>query len=224
MQSGTNNVIIHTSVKPENMSGPIIVEKTPRPAAKKHKVGYSERLLRNTAIACALLMGILTLKNVDAPWSQAAVSGIESALTMRLDPDASLGQLSFVRSIIPESTLVFLNITGKSIVEPVEGEVIHEYSAGQPWTVYRTDEGAQVKCAMAGNVSAVMQMDSGDWCMVVDHDGGIETMYAYIEKPNVDAGDAVARGEVVSSVNGGELYYEYRLNGKSVAPGTEADN
>lgn len=222
MQSGTNSVIIHTSVKPENLSGPVIVEKTPRPAAKRRKIGHSERLLRNTAIACALLMGILTLKNVDAPWSQAAVSGIESALTMRLDPDKSLGQLSFVRSIIPESTLVFLNISGNSHVEPVEGEVIHEFSEGQPWCVYRAEEGADVRCTMAGSVSAVAQMDSGDWCMVVDHGGGIETMYAYIEKPAVDAGDAVARGEVVSSIMGSELYYEYRLNGESVAPDTEA--
>ena len=220
MQSGSQHTVIHTAMKP------VVVQKSPeaqkktKAKTKKKRAGFSERLLRNTAISCALLLGILTLRNIDSPWSQAAVKGIESALTMRIDPDTSLGELSFVRSIVPESTLVFLNISGRCALDPVDGNISHEFREGQPWTVYECDEAEPVRSALAGNVSAVMQFDSGGWCAVIDHGKGIETMYAYMEKPLVDAGDSVSRGQQIGVASGGELYYEYRLNGESVEPGT----
>lgn len=222
MQSSRNSVIIHTAVKPDSI--PAAAAENAQTRTKSEKAGFGEKLLRNTAVACALLLGILTLKNIDAPWSQAAVSGIESALTMRIDPDESLGKLSFVRSIVPESALVFLNISGKGCVEPVEGDAVHSFSEGQPWTVYQCAEKAPVRSAMTGNVSAVTQLDTGDWCVVIDHGGGIETMYAFMEKPLVDAGDTVPRGAEIGSCMSTELYYEYRLDGKSVLPGTGAEN
>lgn len=189
-----------------------------KPKTRK-KAGFSERLLRNTAIACTLLLGILTIRNIDQPWSRTAISGIESALTMRIDPDASLGRLSFVKSIIPESTLVFFNMSGAATVEPVNGDVVHEYSDGQPWTLYSCEPAAEVRSTMSGTVSAVACMESGDWCVMVDHGEGVETMYAYMDKPSVDAGDQVECGETIGAARGESLYYEYRQDGASVAPG-----
>lgn len=225
MQSGTEQrIVIHTGIKPENV--PVTVVKPKNTAVKhaKRRVGYSERLLRNTAIACTLLMGILAVRNVDQPWSEAAVRGIESALTMRIDPDASLGRLSFVQSLMPESTLVFFNMSGSRPLDPVSGEIIHEYTGGQPWTVFSCNAGDTVRSALAGTVSAVSCMESGDWCVMVDHGGGIETLYAYMDKPDVDAGDDVVRGQALGVALGDSLYYEYRIDGKSVAPGEEAEN
>lgn len=185
----------------------------------RKNAGFSERLLRNTAIACTLLLGILTIRNIDRPWSRAAINGIESALTMRIDPDAGLGRLSFVKSIIPESTLVFFNMSGAEAVEPVNGDIVHRYSDGQPWTVYSCDPAAEVRSTMSGTVSAVACMESGDWCVMVDHGEGVETMYAYMDKPSVDAGDRVACGETIGAARGESLYYEYRQDGASVEPG-----
>ena len=224
MQTGGQSIVIHTAIKPEMAPKPAkTVKPKPKISRTEKRAGFSERLLRNTALACALLLGVMTLKNIDAPWSQAAVTGIESALTMRIDPDATLGELSFVRSIVPESTLVFLNISGSGDVEPVSGTVVHEYAEGQPWTLYSCSDGASVRSAMAGTVSAVACMNSGDWCVLVDHGDGIETMYAYMERPEVDAGDQVGRGQNIGSVRDGTLYYEYRVDGESVAPGTGAE-
>lgn len=223
MQTGSQQTIIHTAMKPTIVQDLPEEKKKKETRPKDKKVGFSEKLLRNTAIACALLLGILTLRNIDSPWSQAAVRGIESALTMRIDPDTSLGELSFVRSIIPESTLVFLNISGRGALDPVDGRITHEFRKGQPWTVYECEENEPVRSALAGNVSAVMQFDSGGWCAVIDHGEGIETMYAYMDKPLVDAGDTVSRGQQIGVASGGELYYEYRLNGESVEPGTGDD-
>lgn len=216
MQSG-KGTIIHTNIRPgstdECNKSPVIKQrKLPQ------KVGFSERLLRNTAVACALLLGILTLKNIDAPWSRSAVEGIEAALTMRIDPDGSLGDMSFVRSFLPESTLVFFDISSSGLLAPVEGEVTHEFYEGQPWMMYSCKAGTSVRSALAGNVSAVNSMDSGDWCVLIDHGDGKETMYAYLEKPNVDAGDRVVRGEKIGAVRGTNMYFEYRESGISTHP------
>ena len=145
--------VVHTLLKPEDT----VANNTKKPEIKKTKarrrVGFSERLLRNTAIACTLLLGILALKNVDAPWSQAAVSGIEAALTMRIDPDASLGEMSFVRSFIPESTLVFFDMSSSSPIEPVEGANVHEFMDGQPWTMYSCDTD-NTRCGSWGRITS----------------------------------------------------------------------
>ena len=221
---GNRENVIHTSIKPD---GCFVKETSPnlRPEISKtklrKKVDFSERLLRNTAIACMLLLGILTLRNIDAPWSQAAVNGIETALTMRIDPDSTLGDLSFVRSFLPESTLVFFNMSSEGPLDPVEGEIIHEYLEGQPWIMFAAEPGSSVRSVLAGTVSAVSCMESGDWCVLIDHGDGVETVYAYIEKPAVDAGDKIARGEQIGTLRSERLYYEYRLNGESIAPGGE---
>ena len=52
--------VIRTSFRPETPKP----EKQPR--KKRRKLTFSERLLRNTAVACALLLAILTVKNLDA--------------------------------------------------------------------------------------------------------------------------------------------------------------
>ncbi|MGI6239243.1 MAG: peptidoglycan DD-metalloendopeptidase family protein, partial [Christensenellales bacterium] len=184
----------------------------------RSKLTFSERLLRNTAIACALLLSILAVRNIDQPWSNAAVGGIESALTMRIDFDQSLGKLNFVRSIMPESSFVFFNISGMAPAQPVAGEVKHAFSEGQPWTMYRCDESAEVRAAMAGTVRAVVQLGSGDFCVLIDHGEGVETMYGYLDLPLVAQGATVARAESLGALRGDTLYYEMRVDGVSVDP------
>lgn len=110
-------------------------------------------------------------------------------------------------------------MSGAGTAEPVNGDVVHEYCPGQPWTVYSCDTAAEVRSTMSGTVSAVACMESGDWCVMVDHGEGVETMYAYMDKPSVDAGDRVERGETIGAARGESLYYEYRQDGASVAPG-----
>ena len=77
----------------------------PRTAPKKLAPG--DRLLRNSAVACAILLGILALGNMRQPWAEKAAGSIERALTMRIDLDDSIGELTFVRQIMPESALDF---------------------------------------------------------------------------------------------------------------------
>lgn len=208
--------VIHTQMAPQ---APAPEEKAKaRRVRTRSKLSFGEKLLRNTAIACALLLSILAVRNIDQPWSNAAVDGVEAALTMRIDLDQSLGKLSFVRSIMPESSLVFFNISGSAPASPVTGEVQHAYTEAQPWTTYLCDSSAEVRAALAGTVSAVAQLESGDWAVLVDHGNGVETMYAYLGEPEVESGQAVTRGGRLGALNGERLYYEMRKDGASVDP------
>ena len=214
-EKSIGKTVIHTAFVPEYASK---TEKTAKTMARK-KLDFGERLLRNTALSCALLLGILAVKNIDAPWSRAAVRGLESALTMRIDPDDSFGGVDFMKNIMPEASLVFFNISGSGPAKVVSGDVEHVFTSAQPWTTYTCGDDAEVRAAMAGTVSAVEELSGGDWCVMVDHGEGLETVYAFMEKPEVASGDSVARGARLGEVMGDTLYYEMRKDGSSVEPG-----
>jgi len=224
-ETSGQRTVIHTAFVPDDIKPVNKKSRTVRPRSfaghvkgLRKKLTFSERLLKNTAISCALLLGILAVRNIDAPWSKAAVNGIESALTMRFDPDGSFGEVDFLKNIMPESSLVFFNISGSRPAQVVSGYVDHSFTDSQPWTTYSCADDAEVRCAMAGTVSAVTELSEGDWCVLVDHGDGMETVYAFMERPEVNSGDSVARGGRLGVVRGETLYYEMRRDGSSVEP------
>ena len=182
------------------------------------RLTWSDRLMRNSAIACAVLLGVLALGNIDQPWATKAAEGIEQALTMRIDLDNSLGRLSFVQGLMPESALVFLNVAPETeLALPVEGVVSHPWSSVQPWLLFEPAEGASVMAAEAGTVTAVSPLSTGGYGLLIDHGEGTESVYAGLGQASVEAGDAVARGQALGTA-GKRVYFELRVNGEPVDP------
>ena len=149
MASNDLKLSIHTASKPESASEPTSGRRARsqmrRRARLRAGLSFQERLLRNCFLACAVLLGVLALGNLQQPWAKKAADGIEQALTMRIDLDESLGQLSFVRNLMPESALVFFNLSGDhELIQPVLGELTHAYSSSQPWLMYDTEPGEAV--------------------------------------------------------------------------------
>ncbi len=182
-----------------------------------------ERLLRNTAIACALLLTVMALGNIDTPATRQVTSAIRSALSMDMSLDESLGKLSFVQNLVPESALVFLNIGGRrsSANIPVQGETVHAFSEAQPWTEYKTTDAAQVRAIADGIVSAVSQSNEGDWTLLVDHADGSCAVFAYLQSASVKIGDAITRGDALGTAGEGEnarLYLEVRASDTPIDP------
>ena len=208
---------IHTQLRPEGAQ-PIEV----RPSRRKRRPRqarrpFGDRLLRNSAIACALLLGILALANVRQPWAQKAAEGIERALSMHINLDDAIGELTFVRQIMPESALVFLNVSGGGeLTLPAEGEIAHPWSAMQPWLMI--DGGNRPVCAAAaGTVTAVSALSDGKSGLLIDHGEGLESLVAGLSEVTVAAGDAVSRAQHLGACEGG-LYFELRQDGQSVDP------
>ena len=216
---------IHTQMTPE--AEPIAATTRPtrnRKAGRRRaasrgrpRAGFGDRLLRNSAIACAALLGILALSNVQKPWAQKAAEGIERALSMHINLDDSIGELTFVRQIMPESALVFLNVSGGSeLTPPADGDIAHPWSAMQPWLLL--DGEKRPVCAPAGGtVTAVSALSDGRSGLLLDHGEGLESLVAGLDEVTVQTGDAVSRAQTLGSCEGG-LYFELRQDGQSVDP------
>ncbi len=186
------------------------------------RLSAGERLVRNSAVACALLLTVMAMKNVDQPWSRQAVEGIRQAMTMRVDWDETLGKLSFVRSIVPETALVFFNLSPRDVLNaPVKGEISHAYTEQQPWIEYRCASDTSVGAALGGRVSAVGEGMSGDWIVLIEDEDGRETVYGYMADVYVRTGDEVSAGQIIgvtSQEEASRLYFELREGGVSVDP------
>ena len=194
------------------------VKRRQRPWTGSARSSRGDRLLRNSAIACAILLGVLTLGNLDAPWARKAGEGIERALSMHIDLDEHIGALQFVRQLMPESALVFMNLSGEeSPVRPVDGPVSHVWTNLQPWVMFKCPADAEVRAVESGTVTAVSALSGGEYGVLVDHGGGRESLYAGLAKAEIASGDAVERGQALGKA-GDSAYFEYRSDGESVDP------
>ena len=95
MASDKMKLQIHTSIIPKEAID--VGCKRRNRKKKKARSSFQERLMRNSCLACAVLLGVLALSNVERPWAQKASTGIEKALTMKIDLDQSIGQMRFVQ-------------------------------------------------------------------------------------------------------------------------------
>ena len=211
---------IHTSVRPSAEQVHQEEAKAPKGPARRPRVRpraaltAGEKLIRNTAIAGAVLLCVLAVRNVNQPWSEAAISGIRQAVTMRVDWDESIGRLSFVRALVPDTALVFLNLSQEAdLLPPVNGQITHGYSGEQPWLEYGCAAGAPVLAAADGRVTAAARGMGGDWIVLIEHDGGAETLYGYLAEALVQPGQSVAAGDVIgraADAADARLYFELR--------------
>ena len=162
---------------------------------------------------------LLAARNIDTPWTRAAVEGVERALTMKIDLDGSLGSLSFVRDLMPESVLVFFDLSSQSeLAAPVEGDLQKRFSDEQPWVEFSCAPEADVVAAEAGTVVATTQLSGGGWGVMIEHDNALESVCAYLLEPSVVAGERVERGQAVARSEAGRVYFEVRRDGAFVDP------
>lgn len=218
MASDPLKLQIHTSCHPQQS-----------PAAKHHRsrirlktrLSFQDRLLRNSCLACAVLLGILALGNVNQPWAKKAAAGVEKALTMKVNLDESLGQLSFVQKLMPESAQVFFNLTAAhEYAQPVQGELDHAYDTAQPWLMFSCPSDSNV-CAIAdGVISAISTLSDGSYGVLIDHGEGLESVSACLTQLALKSGDAVERGQSIGCCDG-TLYFELRQNDASVDPSAQ---
>lgn len=189
-----------------------------RAGSPRPKLSAGDRMLRNTAVACALLLGVLALGNIRQPWAMRASETVQRALTMHIDLDSSIGRLSFVRDWMPESALVFFNLDGGAeLAAPVSGELKHAYSDDQPWLLFACPEDSPVCATADGTVTAVSELSGGSTGVLIDHGEGMETVYAYLSSASVQPGDAVSRGQALGQ-SAAQLYFELRQSEAAVDP------
>lgn len=215
MASDNLKLLIHTSNAPESENTPA---KRPQRLRIKARLSFQERLLRNSFLACAVLLGILALGNLQQPWAKKASDSIEQALTMKIDLDQSLGQLSFVQKLMPESALVFFNLSGDhELALPVHGELNHRFSSAQPWLMFACEPQQSACAAAAGTISAVSPLSDGSYGVLIDHGDGLESITANLVSVSVQTGDTVPKGGTIGTC-AQSLYFELRQGGEAIDP------
>lgn len=226
-----NTLTLHTAIRPNDedsrtqsaaLKAPADDIKAKAKRVHVRRMSACERLFRNTAVACTLLLSVMALKNMDTPVTNKITNAVKSVVSMDMELPLSIGNLSFVQKLMPESALVFLNTTGAYTPElPVDGQIVHPYTDKQPWTEYETYDKASVFTLKDGTVEACVQTQEGDYSILIRSEDQTECLYAFIHTPYVKTGDSVQIGDKIGTTgeNGhNRLYFEYRKDGASISP------
>lgn len=92
------------------------------------------------------------------------------------------------------------------MVKPVSGAIIRDYDKNKSkFVLFAASAGTPVKAAKAGTVKLVSTNADGVKIMVVDHGGGLQTAYSFIDSLSVKKGDTVTKGQVVAKVTANEF-------------------
>jgi len=139
------------------------------------------------------------------------------------------------------SVVVFAQSEPQSLILPLQGEMTAEFSKDnliysktmQDWRVHtgidiRGDLGAPVKAASDGVVISVGNDEMKGFVVVLQHEDGLETIYANLQAGEVvKEGQAVKQGEVIGGVGATanfeiaeapHLHFEVRKEGEYVNP------
>ena len=85
-------------------------------------------------------------------------------------------------------------------------------------------KGAEVKASAGGKVIMAKYYGGYGNCIIVDHGGGMSTLYAHLSAYVAKEGDWVSQGQVIGKVGstgnstGPHLHFEVRVNGSTVDP------
>jgi murein DD-endopeptidase MepM/ murein hydrolase activator NlpD len=89
---------------------------------------------------------------------------------------------------------------------------------------FRASTGTPITAARAGEVVFAGWRGGYGNCTIIDHGGGLATLYAHQSALKVEAGDVVSRGQVIGAAGstgfatGPHLHFEVRVNGTPTDP------
>lgn len=118
-------------------------------------------------------------------------------------------------------------VPGVSRVTSPYGYRIHpilKYNKLHTGTDIGCPTGTNVVASNSGTVIKAAWNNSYGYMIMIDHGGGIVTLYAHNSKLLVKTGDVVAKGQIIASsgatgnVTGPHLHFEVRVNGQYVDP------
>jgi murein DD-endopeptidase MepM/ murein hydrolase activator NlpD len=89
---------------------------------------------------------------------------------------------------------------------------------------FPANSGTSIRAAADGEVIAAQYMSGYGNTVILDHGGGVSTVYAHCSRILVRAGQKVSRGQTIARVGqtglatGPHLHWEVRVKGRAVDP------
>ena len=111
---------------------------------------------------------------------------------------------------------------------PISGKVIQGFGNGDAvrrnGIIIEGTYGAKVKASETGKIGHVGEIPGLGKVVLIDHSGGLVTVYALLSEATVSVGDKVSRNQVIGSLvesqktNDPTLYFEVRSHARPVNP------
>lgn len=96
--------------------------------------------------------------------------------------------------------------TTSEMTKPVSGAIIRDYDKTKSkFILFAATAGTPVKAAKDGTVKLISTNADGVKIMVIDHGGGLQTAYSFIDDIAVNKGDSVKRGQTIAKVTANEF-------------------
>ena len=176
-----------------------------------------DNLLRNVAVVGALLLTIVALRNIGDPQAQSVFSAIQAGTNMEWDE--SLGKLSFVSNLIPESVqAVWGEGRAISVMAPCYGEITHVWSRTEPYLEILSNM-ADIRAVANGEIMSVAHGPGEEIIIRLRHDDDTESLYGNLAVCYMDVGEYVFQGDIIATVLPEKpLAFELRHDGRSIDP------
>lgn len=187
--------------------------------AEALKPRRGEELMKNLAVAAALLICLVALRSGAVPAATDMTDAVLAAATGDTLLDDRLGKLSFVSSLFPEATLVFGMGDSEALAMPVSGgALVHAWSEKEPYVSWSSASG-EVFSPMDGEVSGVYHGEAEELLVRITREDGLSCICGNLAAATVRTGDAVKRGDLLGTLDTGEACaFELRQDGYSVDP------
>lgn len=193
-------------------------------------------ILVKTAVAAAVVLLVALLYGGGYVWGRPVVEALQFIVSWNMDmqPLADRAIPAF-RAAWEQGNILIANQDegSKALLLPIDGRLINDYGmqtdnrSGQAQMHYGIDlaanEGSPVFAVLDGIVFEVSDRQAVI-TVILDHDGGWQTVYKGLKEPLVKEGDPLQAGRRLGSLgpaSAGEkphLHFEIRYNGRPAAP------
>lgn len=121
-------------------------------------------------------------------------------------PQADAASKPATETSKPAADLGATQTNTAEMVKPVSGAIIRDYDkAKSKFILFSAPSGTTVKAAKAGTVKLISTNADGVKIMVIDHGGGLQTAYSFIDAIAVKEGASVSRGQAIAKVTANEF-------------------
>lgn len=193
------------------------VEEWPRRPTWAERLLQMDRLVRNLVVVGCLFAVVAAVKNAGMPQAQSVFGAIQESAGMHWDE--SVGKLTFVNALLPQSIQAVWNEKeAVSVLAPVDGNIVHAWSASEPYMMIASGENHVHACA-SGEVMSIAHGLNEERMIRVRHTDGTEALYGNLESCFVQEGDSVQAGQEIGKLLlDSPLAFEWREEGRSVDP------